>query len=82
MVQAIHLVREGNADALVSCGNTSTDGRRHPMASTNGGYRRPALGTIIPTKKIHELIDVGANPESTQNLVHNAILGSNYVNQH
>ena len=82
MVQAIHLVREGHADAMVSCGNTGAlmaggTLRLRPLE----GVDRPALGTIIPTKqKPCVLIDVGANPESTaENLVHNAILGANYA---
>ena len=81
LVQAINLIKEGKADAMVSCGNTGAlmaGGllRLRPLK----GIGRPALGTIIPTKKNPcVLIDVGANPESTaEHLVHNAILGSNY----
>ena len=82
MVQAIHLVREGNADALVSCGNTGALMAGGTLRlRTMEGIGRPALGTIIPTKQNPcVLIDVGANPESNpENLVHNAILGSNYA---
>lgn len=82
MFQAIHLVKEGLADAVVSCGNTgalmaSGTVRLRPLE----GIDRPALATIIPTKQnACVLIDVGANPEcSAQNLVHNAILGANYA---
>ncbi|HAV13569.1 MAG TPA: phosphate acyltransferase PlsX, partial [Opitutae bacterium] len=45
------------------------------------GVERPALATIVPSRKQpFVLADVGANPESTaENLVHNAVLGSNYA---
>jgi glycerol-3-phosphate acyltransferase PlsX len=82
MAQAIALVREGKADAMVSCGNTGAlmaggTLRLRPLE----GIDRPALGIIIPTrKKPSVLIDVGANPESEAlNLMHNAVLGSNYA---
>lgn len=82
MVQAIELVRDGQADAMVSCGNTGA-----LMAGGTlrlrllEGVDRSALGIIIPSRqKPCVLIDVGANPESdATNLVHNAILGSNYA---
>jgi glycerol-3-phosphate acyltransferase PlsX len=82
MFQAVNLIKEGKADAMVSCGNTGAlmaagTIRLRPLE----GVGRPALGTIIPTKvKPCVLIDVGANPESNaDNLVQNAILGSNYA---
>ena len=82
MPQAIELLREGSADAVVSCGNTGAlmaggTLRLRPLE----GIERPALATIIPTrKKPSVLIDVGANPESTpRHLAHNAVLGSNYA---
>ncbi len=82
MVQAIALIKDGKADAMVSCGNTGAlmaggTLRLRPLK----GIDRPALGTMIPTKKNPcVLIDVGANPESTaKHLVHNAILGTNYA---
>jgi len=82
MLQAIELLRNGQADAMVSCGNTGAlmaggTLRLRPLE----GVDRPALGIIIPSrKKPYVLIDVGANPESDAiNLLHNAILGSNYA---
>ena len=82
MVQAIGLVKDGQADAMVSCGNTGalmagSTLRLRPLE----GVDRPALGIIIPSrKKPCVLIDVGANPESdATNLLHNAVLGSNYA---
>lgn len=82
MAQAIELLRDGKADAVVSCGNTGAlmaggTLRMRPL----DGVDRPALGIIVPSKrKPFVLIDVGANPESTAlNLVHNAVLGANYA---
>ncbi len=82
MAQAIELLRDGKADAVVSCGNTGAlmaggTLRLRPL----DGVDRPALGIIVPSKrKPFVLIDVGANPESTSlNLMHNAVLGSNYA---
>lgn len=82
MFQAVNLVKEGEASAVVSCGNTGAlmaagTIRLRPLE----GVERPALATIIPTKQNPcVLIDVGANPEcNSQNLVHNAILGTNYA---
>ena len=82
MMQAIELVRAGTADAMVSCGNTGAlmaggTLRLRPMP----GVDRPALGIIIPSRnRPCVLIDVGANPESdATNLLHNAVLGSNYA---
>ncbi len=82
MAQAIELLRDGEADAVVSCGNTGAlmaggTLRMRPL----DGVDRPALGIIVPSKKKpFVLIDVGANPESSSlNLMHNAVLGSNYA---
>lgn len=82
MAQALKLLKQQQAQALVSCGNTGAlmaggTLRLRPLK----GVERPALATIIPTKKTpFVLVDVGANPECTpENLVHNAVLGSNYA---
>ena len=66
MAQAIELLRDGKADAVVSCGNTGAlmaggTLRMRPL----DGVDRPALGIIVPSKKKpFVLIDVGANPYS------------------
>tara|TARA_R100000027_G_scaffold61057_1_gene52173 strand:+ start:7237 stop:8298 length:1062 start_codon:yes stop_codon:yes gene_type:complete len=82
MVQALGLVRDGRASALLSCGNTGAlmaggTLRIRPLP----GVERPALGTIIPTRRGRFiLLDAGANPEPTPlQLCQNAILGSNYA---
>ncbi|MFP4069624.1 MAG: phosphate acyltransferase PlsX [Verrucomicrobiota bacterium] len=82
MVRAIELLKEGTAQAVVSCGNTGAlmaggTLRMRPLE----GVDRPALATIVPSRqRPFVFLDVGANPESTtENLVHNAVLGSNYA---
>jgi len=82
MVQALDLVRDGRASALLSCGNTGSlmaggTLRIRPLP----GVERPALGTIIPTRESRFiLLDAGANPEPTPlQMCQNAILGSNYA---
>lgn len=82
MVRAIEKVRDGEADAILSCGNTGAlmaggTLRIRPLA----GVDRPALATIIPTRFTRFiLLDAGANPDATPlHLCHNAVLGSNYA---
>lgn len=81
MIRAIELVKEGQASAVVSCGNTGAllaagTLKLRPME----GVGRAALGAIVPRQDGHfVLIDAGANPEAkAEHLVHNAILGSNF----
>ena len=82
MMQAIDLVKSGNARAVLSCGNTGAlmaggTIKLRPLA----GVERPAIATVIPCKGGHYvLLDSGANPDpDPEHLVHNAILGSNYA---
>jgi glycerol-3-phosphate acyltransferase PlsX len=81
MVRAIGLVQSGEADAVLSCGNTGALValgiiRLRPMAH----LERPALGTVIPALESRfVLLDVGANPDPTvRQLAQNALLGSHY----
>ena len=82
MFKAIDLVRHGQAEAVLSCGNTGSLMAGSTLKlRTIPGVTRPALASVIPTRT-HRfiLMDVGANPNSTaQNLVHNAILGSHFA---
>lgn len=82
MVRALALVKDGQARALLSCGNTGSlmaggTLRIRPLE----GIERPALATIIPTRENRFiLLDAGANPDPTPlQMCHNAILGSNYA---
>lgn len=82
MVRALTMVREGTADALLSCGNTgSLMAGGTIMVRPLPLVERPALATIIPTRSSRFiLLDAGANPEPTPiQMSQNAILGSNYA---
>jgi glycerol-3-phosphate acyltransferase PlsX len=82
MVRAIELIKNGEVQAVVSCGNTGALMACGTLRLRQiPGVDRPALASIIPSRKTpFVLIDVGANPESTpEHLVHNAVLGSNYA---
>lgn len=81
MVRAIELVKEGEAQVVLSCGNTGSLMAGGTLKlRTIPGISRPALGVIIPNQTKHwVLIDAGANPNpSPENMVGNAILGKNY----
>ena len=81
MLVALDLVKSGDAKAILSCGNTgSLMGGGTIKLRPLDGIERPALATIIPSlKQPFVLLDAGANPESTPSqLMHNAILGSNF----
>jgi phosphate acyltransferase len=81
MVRAIELVKNGDAEVVVSCGNTGALMAGGTLRlRTMEGVARPALAAICPREGGHfVLIDAGANPEAkAEHLVHNAILGSHY----
>lgn len=81
MVRAIELVKNGEADVVVSCGNTGAlmAGGTLRLRMMEG-VARPALAAICPRQGGYfVLIDAGANPEAkAEHLLHNAILGSHY----
>jgi glycerol-3-phosphate acyltransferase PlsX len=82
MVKAVALLKNEQADAMISCGNTGALMAGGTLRLRQiAGVDRPALGIIVPSKQSpFVLTDVGANPESTpENLVHNAVLGANYA---
>lgn len=81
MIRAIDLVKQGEAGAVVSCGNTGSLMfastlmlRKLPLVE------RPALATVIPSRKHHFLlVDCGAQPDtSASQLVQNAVMGHHY----
>lgn len=81
MVRAIELVKGGQAQVVLSCGNTGSLMAGGTLKlRTIPGIARPALGAIIPNQTAHwVLIDAGANPNpAPENMVGNAILGKNY----
>lgn len=82
MLQAIELVREGKARAVISTGNTKILVSAGTLKlRTLAGIERPALAPVIPRDNGHFiLIDAGANPDARPiHLTHNAILGSHYA---
>jgi glycerol-3-phosphate acyltransferase PlsX len=75
-------VRDGQADAFFSAGNTAacwTIARR--VLGTLEGVDRPALAAVVPTREARSvLIDVGANAEcSARQLEEFGVMGSAYA---
>ncbi|MGE9294123.1 MAG: phosphate acyltransferase PlsX, partial [Puniceicoccales bacterium] len=82
LLRVIDLVRTGQADAAVSCGNTGALMFSSTLILKKmSGVERPALPAVIPSKNHHFiLLDAGAQPETTaRQLAHNAILGEAYA---
>jgi len=86
MVVGLKLVREGQADAFVSAGNSG--GVLAAALASAGrlgripGVLRPALSTVIPTLTDHPsfLLDIGANTDCKPEwLVQFAIMGAVYA---
>lgn len=78
---AINLVKEEQANACVSAGNTGAlMATARFVLKTLPGIERPALITAFPTKKpgkIARMLDLGANVDSTpQHLLQFAVMGS------
>ncbi|HWH16713.1 MAG TPA: phosphate acyltransferase PlsX [Allosphingosinicella sp.] len=82
MGRAIAAVKSGDADAMVSAGNTGALMAMSKMAlRTMPGIHRPALAALLPTlgEKDLVMLDLGANTEcDTQNLVQFAVMGAAY----
>ncbi|MEE9309685.1 MAG: phosphate acyltransferase PlsX [Cocleimonas sp.] len=79
---AINLVKSGDADAIVSAGNTGAlmaTGRF--VFKTLPGIDRPAICTAIPAAKGHTyMLDLGANIDSSaEHLYQFAVMGSELV---
>lgn len=83
MGRAVAAVKDGQAQAAVSCGNT---GALMAMAKvalrTMSGIDRPALAALLPTLGENDVVmlDLGANTEcDVQNLVQFAVMGAAYA---
>ena len=80
---AINAVKDGNADAALSGGNTGALMAMAKLAlRTMPGIDRPALAALLPTLGDTDLVmlDLGANTEcDAQNLVQFAVMGSAYA---
>ena len=84
MCRAIDLVKRGEADAVVSAGNTGALlTASHLKLRTLEGVDRPGLAALIPApQNVFVLMDAGANLEPhPSNLVQYAIMGSLYSQQ-
>ncbi|WP_265530651.1 phosphate acyltransferase PlsX [Sphingomicrobium marinum] len=82
MGMAINAVKNGEADAAMSGGNTGALMAIAKLAlRTMPGIDRPALSALLPTLGDHDLVmlDLGANTEcDAQNLVQFAVMGAAY----
>jgi phosphate acyltransferase len=80
---AINAVKDGQADAALSGGNTGALMAMSKLAlRTMPGIDRPALAALLPTLGDTDLVmlDLGANTEcDAQNLVQFAVMGSAYA---
>ena len=80
---AIQAVKDGQADAAVSAGNTGALMAMSKLAlRTIPGIDRPALATLLPTLGKHDLVmlDLGANTDcDANNLVQFAVMGAAYA---
>lgn len=79
--RAVELVKSGEADAVMSAGNTGAAVAASTLKlRTLAGVDRPAIATVMPTQK-HPvvLVDAGANLDCTpEQLVQFAMMGSVY----
>jgi glycerol-3-phosphate acyltransferase PlsX len=80
---AIQAVKQGDAGAAVSAGNTGALMAMSKVAlRTMPGIDRPALAGLMPTLEEHDVVmlDLGANTEcDARNLVQFAIMGAAYA---
>jgi phosphate acyltransferase len=82
MAVGIDLVKNGEADAFVTAGNTgAATVTAYFRLGTIPGVERPALAPIFPTAKGScVVLDVGANPDcKAENLYQFAIMGVTYA---
>jgi len=80
----INMIKNGNADAFVTVGNTGAALGVAMLRNTGlgriTGIKRPALGVIFPTPERPMLIDNGANADcKPEYLLQFAMMGSVYV---
>lgn len=81
ITRAIELVKNGEADAIFSAGNTGAAVAAATLKlRTLKGVDRPAIATLLPSPDgPFVLLDAGANPDSTpEMLLQYAVMGSIY----
>ena len=79
--RAVDLVKNGDAEAVVSAGHTGASVAATTIKlRTLPGIERPGIAATMPTEKnLFVLIDAGANTEPTPiQMLHNAVMGSVY----
>jgi len=85
MITAVRMVKDGEADAVVSAGNTGAlMAGSLLMFGRISGIERPALTIVIPTFNGSNvvLLDVGANMDAkAEQLVQYALMGSIYARE-
>ncbi len=85
MITAMYLVRDGEADAVISAGNTGAlMGGGLLFLERISGIKRPALLTVIPTfeGKGTVLLDIGANMDAKpEHLLQYAMMGKIYARE-
>ena len=84
IARAISLVKEGDADAIFSAGNTGAAvAAATLMLRTLKGVSRPVIAAVIPTSESpYVLLDAGANPDSTPEMLQQfAVMGSIYARE-
>ncbi|HZK18761.1 MAG TPA: phosphate acyltransferase PlsX [Clostridia bacterium] len=82
IVRAVDLVRDENADAVVSAGNTGASMATSILRLGRiSGIDRPALAGLLPSKNgVALLLDVGANIDcKPKNLLQFAVMGQLYA---
>lgn len=81
IARSIELVKDGKADAIFSAGNTGAAVAAATLKlRTLKGVTRPAIATVMPTPKApFVLLDAGANPDSTPEMLQQyAVMGNIY----
>jgi glycerol-3-phosphate acyltransferase PlsX len=82
LLRAVELVKDGEADAIISAGNTGGIVAASTIRlRTLEGVTRPTIACILPSKtQAWVLVDGGANPDCTPaDLVQFAVMGSAYA---
>ncbi len=82
LLRAVELVKDGEADAVISSGNTGGIVAASTIRlRTLEGVTRPTIACILPSKsQAWVLVDGGANPDCTPaDLVQFAVMGSAYA---
>ncbi len=81
MAMALHALKEGRGDVMVSCGNTGAlFSGATLIVRRMAGVHRAAIGTILPFERPTLLLDAGANVTvQTDYLVQFATMGTAYM---